>query len=187
LERATIFTLSTGDLMRRRLAIAAILLCTLSAASLAYAATVTLYPGTGVGGARLGAADSSAVIALKKVLPLKVSRVDNNYAGQRVYEYFFGAPLAHKATEAPHYPVEMYANKSHRVFIFEVNSPMFVTANGIKVGSTETQLRTAYVSALKKRTTPTYYIYWTGTMSNRTDFYVSRSSKKIARILISRY
>ncbi len=168
--------------MMRRLAIAAVLLCTLCAATPTHAATVTFYPGRGVAGARLGALDSSAANALKKAFRLSTKGVDNNYAGQRVYYYFFGTRLRNK-----HYPVEMYANRSHRVFIFEVNTASCVTTKGIRVGSAEAQLKAAYGSALKKRTTPTYYIYWSGGKANRTDFYVSRSTKKVSRVLISRY
>ncbi len=170
---------------------ALIVVCALSAASAAYAATIIFYPGTGVGGARLGALDSSAVAALKKAIPLKVRRTDDNYAGQLVYEYFFGSSIyttrAGKRVNTGHYPVEMYANRSHRVFIFEINSPSVVTSKGVRVGSTEAQLKAAYGSTLKKRTTPTYYIYSSGGASNRTDFYVSKSTKKLARVLISRY
>ncbi len=173
--------------MMRRLAIAAVLACMLCTATVAYAATVSLYPGLGVGSARLGSLDSSAVTALKKAFALTGKGVDNNYAGQRVYYYYFGKALPHNRNEAPHYPVEMYANKSHRVFIFEVNSPTCVTGKGIRVGSTEAQLQAAYGSTLKKRTTPTYYLYSSGTARNHTDYYVGKGTRRITRVLISRY
>jgi len=165
---------------------------TLFASSLAFAATVMLYPGAGVGGARLGARDSTAVAALKKSIPLKRSAIDNNYAGQKVYEYFFGNRIYTyrngKRVDTGNYPVEMYANKLHRVFIFEINASTVVTSKGIRIGSTEAQLKRAYGTALKRpRITPTYYIYSSGGASNRTDFYVSKSTRKITRVLISRY
>ncbi len=101
-------------------------------------------------------------------------------AGQDAYYYYFGTRLANK-----HYPVEMYSNKSPRVFMFEINSPSVVTTKGIRVGSTEAQLRRAY-ALTRRAATASYYIYSSGGMQNRTEFYVSRSTKKVIRVLISR-
>jgi hypothetical protein len=151
----------------------------------AHAATVPLYPGSGVGGARLGATDTTAVIALKRAFAITRQGRDDNYANQRVYFYYFGKRLA-----GDHYPVEMYAKRDHHVFLFEVNSPLCATSKGIRVGSTESQLRTAYGSAIRTRTTSStnpYRMYFSGTTTNRTDYYVRKSDGKIARVLISRY
>lgn len=170
--------------MKRRLAVTAVLLFVLSSASVAYAA-VGLYPGLGVSGARLGMSQTTAVTAMKKVFVLRASGVNNNYAGQRVRYYFYGYRYSNG-----HYPVEMYTKYLggyYRAFLFEVNTSACVTSKGVHVGSTQAQLKTAYGTALTRRITPTYYIYSMGGRSNRTDFYVSRSTGRITRILISRY
>ena len=166
----------------RRLAITLVLLCALGATTPAFAASIPLKPGIGVGEARLGSRDSSAVNSLKRMLALRGSGVDNNYAGQRVYYYRFGARLKNG-----HYPLEMYAKRSHIVFMFDVYSSIFVTSSGIRVGSTESALRSSIGLDRKPRSTPTYLIYSTGGRTNHTDYYVSKSTLKVYRVLISRY
>ncbi len=165
----------------RRLAITALLLGVIGTASVAYAATVVLYPGLGVSSARLGATDSSAVKILKRAFVYSGRYTNRDYA-QPVYEYRFGRKLG-----SGHYPVEMYAKKSHSVFLFEVNTPLCVTSRGVRVGSTEAQLKAAYGFKKPTMKSSTYYIYSTGGRSNRTDYYVSRTTKKLTRVIVSRY
>ena len=82
----------------------------------------------------------------------------------------------------------MYANKSHRVFIFEINTPSVRDDEGNQGrehrGAAQASV---WVGAQEAHDADLLHLLESGGTSNRTDFYVSRTTKKIARVLISRY
>ena len=84
------------------------------------------------------------------------------------------------------YPLHMWSKSrsgSFRAFQFTCYNSNYVTTKGIRVGSTGSQLRAAYGSALKSRTTPTYVIYTLNSAYRwRTDFYFPRSGVGVGKV-----
>lgn len=134
-------------------------------------ATQTIYVGKGVDHPRLGWLDSSA----KKHFG-KVARYykDPNYASP-TYVWKFGTRLS-----SGNYRLVMYSNSSHRVFTFICNTAFYVTAKGVKVGTSRTTLKSKY-PGLKTYPGSVYTRYTLGTKPY-TDFYVK--SGKVAQIIV---
>ena len=135
-------------------------------------ATQTIYVGKGVDHPRLGWLDSSAKSHFGKVGSYYK---DSNYAGQTVYCWKFGTKLA-----SGKYRLEMYSNSSHKVFTFVCNTAFYVTAKGVKVGTSRTTLKSKY-PGLKTYAGSVYTRYTLGSKPY-TDFYVK--SGKVAQIVV---
>lgn len=151
----------------------------LPAVNQAVAAGVGVQPGAGVGKVQLGVADG----VLKQNpfgLKLTTSGKDTEYEGQTVYYYFYGAKDANN-----NYPLQVYSDVNHKVFIFEINSPAFKTPQGIGVGSTEAALQKAYGSQLKKSQRGRLYIQYSLGGRKGTDFYVKGG--KVTQMLVRSY
>ncbi len=152
------------------------------------ASTLTILPNLGVGPARLGQPRTTAVTYLKRYTPLAASGRDARYVGQTVYYYYFGRRLGNGR-----FPLEVYAKPLYgttRVFIFQINSAQVgaspcLTAKGIKVGSTESALRRAYGSALRRRAGSAGWVVYSMGSGASTDFWVRYG--KVQKILIRRY
>lgn len=157
----------------RRVAIGLVALALVASAASTAAAAVTIYEGKGVAAARLGMRDSTAASKIGKVT--KAYR-DRSYAGQVVYRYCFGRKLP-----SGRYPLEMFSNKSRKVFQFTANNGTYVTTEAIKVGSTESALKKAYGDRLSKNPGSVYVRYTLGT-APATDFYVK--SGKVTSIIV---
>jgi hypothetical protein len=78
----------------------------------------------------------------------------------------------------------MYSNRKRSVFTFVVNSSGYQTRKGIRVGSAEAALKSAYGTALKAYPGPVYTRYALGGRAG-TDFYVK--SGAVRRIVIRSY
>jgi hypothetical protein len=159
--------------MRQRfgLLISAAVLAALTAASLASAAII--HEGKGPGQARLGQIDTSAALFLGKHTGLQR---DPNYGSRVVYAVDFGT------RKAGRYPCEMLSDSAHRVFQFAFNSPVYVTARGIKVGSSEAALTAAY-GGLKRTHTPKFDHYVWGKRPY-TDFWVLNSTQRVYQVIV---
>lgn len=155
--------------------IALSLALTLVFAAVAQAA-VTIVENAGVGRARLGMSDSTCASRLGRVV--KKGR-DSSYENQVVYYFCFGRRLSSGA-----YPLVMYSNRSHRVFSFVVNSSGYVTRRGIRVSSTESALRRAYGSKLRRYRGSVYTRYTLGSRPG-TDFYVKGG--RVRKIVVRTY
>lgn len=139
----------------------------------------TVQPGAAVGSVQLGVLDS----ILKQNpfgLKLSLSGKDTEYEGQTVYYFFYGNKDANN-----NYPLQVYSDLKHKVFIFEINSPLFKTPQGIGVGSTEAALVKAFGSQLKKQQRGRIYIQYTLGGRKGTDFYVRNG--KVSQILVRSY
>ena len=139
--------------------------------AVALAGSKTIYPSKGIGSARLGMGDKKAAKYIGKIVK---SGKDNNYPGQTVYYFYFGKKSGGK------YAIEMYSNKKHIVFGFVVNSSAYATAKGVKIGSTEAKLKSAYPSVtLVGGSTYTHYRLATNPC---TDFYCKGGKVRIIQI-----
>lgn len=140
--------------------------------STAVAATV-IHEDKGPGRARLGQIDTGAALFLGKHTGLQR---DTNYGSRVVYLMSFGTKKAGR------YACEMLSNSNHRVFQFSFNSPAYVTAKGIKVGSSESQL-TAVYAGMKRNHTTKFNHYILGKRPY-TDFWVLNSSQRVYQIIV---
>jgi hypothetical protein len=141
----------------------------------AASATTRIYVNKGVGTARLGQLDTAAALRLGRV---KAKKRDSSYAGRVVWVRYFGTKSGGK------YALELYSNKSHRVFAFVINRSNYVTSAGIHVGSSESALTSAYGSALSSFPGPVYNRYSLGGSSG-TDFYCRGGV--VTKIMVRRY
>jgi hypothetical protein len=80
------------------------------------------------------------------------------------------------------YPCEMLSDSAHLVFQFSFNSPVYVTAKSIKVGSSEAQLIAAY-PGMKRSHTPKFNHYILGKRPY-TDFWVLNSSQRVYQVIV---
>lgn len=142
---------------------------------------IAFQPDKGVANALLGQADSQVVAALNKLLGTKpaVSGRDDDYEGQVVYYFYYGAKDKNNS-----HPLQVYSDAKHKVFIFEINSSRFVTSQGIKVGSSEAQLKKAYPHIKKQPRGGLYAIFSLGGRKG-ADFYVKQGL--VTQILIRDY
>jgi hypothetical protein len=147
-------------------------LVALAVASMATAGVV-IHEGKGPGRARLGQIDSNAARYLGKHTGLQR---DPNYGSRVVYLMSFGTKRGGR------YPCEMLSNSTHRVFQFSFNAPVYVTARGIKVGSSESQLAAAY-SGMKRNHTPKFNHYTWGKRAY-TDFWVLNKTKRVYQVIV---
>ena len=146
-------------------------LVALTVASIASATVI--HEGKGAGQARLGQIDTSVARLLGKHTGLQR---DPNYGSRVVYVTDFGTKRAGR------YPCEMLSNSTHRVFQFSFNSPVYVTARGIKVGSSEADLTSAY-PGMKRSHTPKFDHYVLGARPY-TDFWVLNSTKRVYQVIV---
>jgi hypothetical protein len=136
-------------------------------------------PGTQVAGIALGAADSVLKSPLSG-LKLTTSGKDTEYEGQTVYYFFFGPKDANN-----NYPLQVYSDVNHKVFIFEINDGRFRTPEGIGVGSPEAALLKAYGPKLKKQQRGNIYTRYSMGTGKGPDFYVRQG--KVSQMLIRAY
>lgn len=125
----------------------------------------TVYPGLGLGEARLGMKDKK-VIKLLSMKPVSSGR-DTQYEGQTVYFHYFG-----EKDKNNNYSLEIYSDVRRRVFMFVINSREFLTPETIGVGSMEGQLLKAYGKNLNKSKKGGIYAKYTIGGKKGTDFYV---------------
>ena len=140
-------------------------------ASMASAAVI--HEGKGPGRARLGQIDTSAARFLGKHGGLQR---DPNYGSRVVYLMNFGKKKGGR------YPCEMLSSSTHRVFQFSFNSPVYVTAKGIKVGSSEARLVAAY-TGMKRSHTPKFNHYVWGKRPY-TDFLVLNKTQRVYQVIV---
>lgn len=123
-------------------------------------------PSRGISGAVLG-------MNIKKALPLfgslkpVASGVDDQYEGQIVYYYYFLGK-----DKDNNYGLEIYTDRKRRIFMFVINSPSFMTKEGIKVGSRDAELEKTFGKQLKKKKQGDIYIKYSLGGKKGTDFYV---------------
>ena len=155
------------------------LIWTCLAANTVWAAPTDMRAGESVGKIKLGQHDK---ILRKSPFSLKLSRSgkDTEYEEQTVYFYYFGPKDKNNA-----HPLQVYSDVKHTIFIFEINSPDFVTAKGLHVGSLEADLIKAHGKALKKQRRGRIYTKYSLGGRKGTDFYVKKG--KISQILIRNY
>jgi hypothetical protein len=161
----------------KRWLLAAILAAALSFTGVhpAFAVTRT-YVNQGVGSARLGMLDSAVI----RIFGRPVARgIDRDYPGQTVYYYYWGRKMANGK-----YPLEVNSRANHRVFAFTCLSSWYVTAAGIRIGSTESSLQRAYGTVLRRYANRVYTRYALGGRTG-TDFYVRAG--KVTQILVRSY
>jgi hypothetical protein len=140
-------------------------------------ATVRIYVGKGVGKARLGMVDTTAMKYLGSHQPM---RGDTDYNSRVVYVVDFGKKSSGR------YALEMLSNKSHKVFQFACNRAKYVTAKGIKVGSTESLLKSKYGSKLKRNATQAIYTRYTLGKHPYTRFWVKKSTARVYQIIVAK-
>lgn len=157
------------------------LTCCLFATSVWAAPPTPIIPGESVATVPLGSPDKAGIQKLIQKLGRPLSGKDTEYEGQVVYYYFFGR----KNPNTNSYPLQVYSDVQHRIFIFEINTPGFVTPEGIRVGSSEADLIKAYGSQLKKLKRGSIYLKYSLGGRKGTDFYVR--SQKVQQILIRDY
>jgi hypothetical protein len=158
---------------RSRFAITAAAAAAMLFASGATAALV-VHEGKGPGAARLGQLDSKAAGFLGKHGALQR---DANYGSRVVYWINFGARMP-----GGRYPCEMLSDSQHRVFQFSFNSPAYVTAGGIRVGSSEAKLKAAYPLIASSRTPKfTHYVWGKRPF---TDFWVLNQTQRVYQIIV---
>jgi hypothetical protein len=155
--------------------VAAALTASLLVPAAAYGASAKIYSGTGVKTARLGQRDTTAAARIGRVV---LKKRDTSYAGRVVWVRYFGKKRNGK------YALELYSNKSRKVFAFVINQNTYVTTRRIRVGSTESALTAAYGSLLSLNAGPVYNIYTIGGSAG-TDFYVRGG--KVTKIIVRRY
>lgn len=139
-------------------------------------AKVRIREGKGVGKAKLGMVDKTAMKYLGKH---KAMKRDPAYGSRVVYMVDFGKKHGGR------YALEMLSNANHRVFMFTCNTATYVTAKGIKVGSTESRLKAKYGSRLKRFARPIYTWYKLG-KHPFTQFIVKKKTHKVFQIIISK-
>jgi hypothetical protein len=148
---------------------------TLVAASAAQA-KVIIHEGKGVGKARLGMVDTTAA---KYLGAHQAMQRDSNYGSRVVYVIEFGKKTGGR------YALEMLSNASHKVFMFTCNSAGYLTAKGIKAGSTESLLTAKYGSSLRRLPLSIYTWYTLGTHPY-TQFIVKKSTHRVFQIIIGK-
>ncbi|MDO8914915.1 MAG: hypothetical protein Q7W16_02380 [Coriobacteriia bacterium] len=141
----------------------------------AYAATARIYVNKGVKSARLGMYDTAAARRIGRVV---LKKRDRSYAGRVVWVRYFGTKRNGK------YALELYSNKSRKVFAFVINRNTYATAKGIRVGSSEAALTAAYGTLLTANPGPVYNRYVLGGRSG-TDFYVRGGV--VTKIVVRRF
>lgn len=140
-------------------------------------------PGQSVAQVNLGTQDTMGIAQLSKTLGQKpaVSGKDTEYEGQTVYYYYFGK----KDPANNNYPLQVYSDVKHKIFIFEINSPDFATPEGIQIGASEADLLKTYGSKLKKLQRGAIYLKYSLGGRKGTDFYVK--NHKVSQILVRDY
>jgi hypothetical protein len=135
-------------------------------------ATMTIYEGRGVGKARLGLTDAHNKPLLGKV----VATWKETYPSWTNYYYAYGKKLSYHT-----YALVMVA-KNHKTIEFDCHTNYYVTTKGVKVGSTKTLLLAKY-KGLKRYSSG---LYWRYTYGHKpyTDFYVRKSTNKVAVIIV---
>lgn len=138
-----------------------------------------MVPGQSVGSIALGSHDK---VLNNQSFGLKLSKKgkDTEYEGQTVYYYYFGTKDKNNA-----YPIQVYSDIKHKIFIFEINSPKYSTPKGIHVGSSEKELNAAYGKSLKKQKRGRIYTKYSLGGRKGTDFYVKKGV--VTQILIRNY
>lgn len=136
-------------------------------------AAVVIHEGKGPGGARLGQIDTEAARYLGKHTALQR---DTNYGSRVVYWMSFGKKRGGR------YPCELLSDSRHRVFQFSLNSSVYVTGGGIKVGSSESQLEAEY-AGMKRIHTPKFNHYISGGRPY-TDFWVLNATHRVYQIIV---
>lgn len=137
------------------------------------AGAAVIHEGKGPGRARLGQIDTRAALYLGKHTGLQR---DPNYGSRVVYLMSFGKKRGGR------YPCELLSSSTHRVFQFSFNSPAYVTAKGIKVGSRESQLTAAYAGMKRNHTTKFNHYIWG--KRPYTDFWILNSTQRVYQIIV---
>jgi hypothetical protein len=137
------------------------------------AGAVVIHEGKGPDRARLGQIDSAAARYLGKNTGLQR---DPNYGSRVVYLISFGKK------QGGRYACELLSDSKHRVFQFSFNSPAYVTAAGIKVGSSESELTAAYGGM--KRTHTTKFNHYVWGKRPYTDFWVLNKTQRVYQIIV---
>lgn len=140
-------------------------------------ASVRIYDGKGVGKARLGMVDRTAASYLGSHIG---PNVDRRYPKIVVYVTWFGKKLG-----TNRYVLEMLSNSAHKVTMFTANTSLYVTNRGVKVGSTESFLKSKYGSSLKLHSTSVYREYKYGSHPY-TLFRVKKSTAKVFQIVVGK-
>ena len=137
-----------------------------------------IYMNKSVGPAELGM-NYLKGIKLLKLQPVK-TEIDREYEGQTVYCSYFGTK-----DNSNNYSFEVYSDAKRNIIIFVINSPMFQTPEGIKVGSSEADLTKSYSKMLKKSKKGKIYTKYSTGGKKGTDFYVK--SGVVTQIIIRDY
>ena len=164
-----------SSIMRLLVVILALVLIAIGVASAA--TKLIVHCNKGIGAATLGMSEAAAVKAIGSK-PSKSGK-DTEYEGRVVYFKMYG-----KKNANGEYPLELYSDTKRKVFMFAVNSSAYPTDAGIKVGSTETQLKQKYGKQLKSKAGRVYNHYWLGSKVG-TDFYVKKG--KVTQIIVRSY
>ena len=120
----------------------------------------------GISGVELGMNIQKALRLFGSLKPV-ASGVDDQYEGQVVYYYYFFGK-----DKDNNYGLEIYTDKKKKIFMFVINLPLFITKEGIKVGSAEAELVKAYGKDMKKKKQGGIYIKYSMGGKKGTDFYV---------------
>jgi hypothetical protein len=144
-----------------------------TSSSMTESAWAFIYENRGVGAARLGDTEASAVAKLGS--PSASANVGTYLGtGTSASAKYFGEKSSGR------YALEMYSTgvgKKRRVVAFVINAPPYVTKAAITVGSHQMSLTGAYGSTLKgpfKQPGGAYYSYQLRSRSGRTDFYLGK-------------
>jgi hypothetical protein len=160
--------------MQQRLSLATVFVAILALALSSTAiAAVVIHEGKGPGQARLGQIDTTAAQYLGKHTAWQR---DNNYGSRVVYWAGFGKMRGGR------YPCELLSDAKHRVFQFSFNSSAYVTERGIKVGSSESRLETAYAGM--KRVHTTKFDHYISGRRPYTDFWVLNTTHRVYQIIV---
>ncbi|HEY3374920.1 MAG TPA: hypothetical protein VGK02_07665 [Candidatus Aquicultor sp.] len=167
---------NASRISRGSLALLVALLLITAAVSAQAATKLVIHVNKGFGAVKLGVTDTNAVKAIGK--PSKSGK-DSEYEGRVVYYKFYG-----KANKNGEYPLEIYSDTKHKVFMFAINASAYPTDEGTKVGSTEAQLKAKYGKNLKFKAGRVYNHYWLGSKVG-TDFFVKAG--KVTQIIVRSY